>query len=42
MQNLIILRANNIFPQNNKDDFKAYKHLDGIDMQILTGVNLGR
>jgi hypothetical protein len=34
MQDLMILHANNIFPQNNKDDFKAYKHLHGIDMQI--------
>jgi hypothetical protein len=34
MQDLVILHANNIFPQNNKDDFKAYKHLHGIDMQI--------
>jgi hypothetical protein len=23
-----------LFPQNSKDDFKAYKHLHGIDMQI--------
>jgi hypothetical protein len=34
MQDLIILQANNIYPQSNKDDFKAYKHLHGIDMQI--------
>jgi hypothetical protein len=34
MQDLLILHANNIFPQNNKDDFKAYKHLHGIDMKI--------
>jgi hypothetical protein len=34
MQDLVIPHANNIFPQNNKDDFKAYKHLHGIDMQI--------
>jgi hypothetical protein len=34
MQDLVILHANNIFPQNSKDDFKAYKHLHGIDMQI--------
>jgi hypothetical protein len=34
MQDLVILHANNIFPQNNKYDFKAYKHLHGIDMQI--------
>jgi hypothetical protein len=34
MQDLVILHANNIFPQISKDDFKAYKHLHGIDMQI--------
>jgi hypothetical protein len=34
MQYLMILRANNIYPQSNKDDFEAYKHLHGIDMQI--------
>jgi hypothetical protein len=34
MEDLVILHANNIFPQNSKDDFKAYKHLHGIDMQI--------
>jgi hypothetical protein len=34
MQDLVILHANNIFPQSIKDDFKAYKHLHGIDMQI--------
>jgi hypothetical protein len=34
MQDLIILHANNIYLQSNKDDFKAYKHLHGIDMQI--------
>jgi hypothetical protein len=34
MQDLVILHANNIFPQSSKDDFKAYKHLHGIDMQI--------
>jgi hypothetical protein len=34
MQDLVILHANNIHPQSNKDDFKAYKHLHGIDMQI--------
>jgi hypothetical protein len=26
MQDLVILHANIIFPQNSKDDFKAYKH----------------
>jgi hypothetical protein len=30
----VILHASRIFPQNSKDDFKAYKHLHGIDMQI--------
>jgi hypothetical protein len=34
MQDLVILQANNIFPQSSKDDFKAYKHLHGIAMQI--------
>jgi hypothetical protein len=34
MQDFIILDANNKFPQNSKDDFKSYKHLHGIDMQI--------
>jgi hypothetical protein len=34
MQDLVILHANNIFPQNSKDDFKAYTHLHGIGMQI--------
>jgi hypothetical protein len=34
MQDLVILHANNIYPQSSKDDFKAYKHLHGIDMQI--------
>jgi hypothetical protein len=34
MQDLVILHANNINPQSNKDDFKAYKHLHGINMQI--------
>jgi hypothetical protein len=34
MQYLVILHANNIFPQSSKYDFKAYKHLHGIDMQI--------
>jgi hypothetical protein len=34
MQDLMILHANNILPQNSKDDFKAYKHLHGIDMQM--------
>jgi ribosomal protein L30E len=34
MQDLMILHANNIYPQSSRDDFKAYKHLHGIDMQI--------
>jgi hypothetical protein len=34
MQDLMILHANNIYPQSNKDYVKAYKHLHGIDMQI--------
>jgi hypothetical protein len=34
MQDLMILYANNIYPQSNRDDLKAYKHLHGIDMQI--------
>jgi hypothetical protein len=34
MQDLAILHANTIFPQSSKDDFKAYKHLHSIDMQI--------
>jgi hypothetical protein len=34
MQDLMILHANNIYPQSKKDDFKTYKHLRGIGMQI--------
>jgi hypothetical protein len=34
MQDLVILHANNIFPQNSKDDFEACKHLHSIYMQI--------
>jgi hypothetical protein len=34
MQDLMILHANNIDPQSSRDDFKTYKHLHGIDMQI--------
>jgi hypothetical protein len=34
MQDLMILHANNIYPQSNKDDFKAYTHLHGFDMEI--------
>jgi hypothetical protein len=35
MQYLMIL-PNIIYPQIHKDDFKAYKHLHGIDMQIYS------
>jgi hypothetical protein len=34
MQDLLILHSNNIYPQNNKDDFKVYTHFHGINMQI--------
>jgi hypothetical protein len=34
MQDLMILHANNIYPQRSKDNVKAYKHLHSIDMQI--------
>jgi hypothetical protein len=34
MQDLMILHANHIYPQSHKYDFKAYKHLHDIDMQI--------
>jgi hypothetical protein len=34
MQDLLILHSNHIYRQNNKDDFKAYKHLHGVNMQI--------
>jgi hypothetical protein len=34
MQDLMILHANNIYPQITKDDFKAYKQLHCNDMQI--------
>jgi hypothetical protein len=34
MQDLMILHTNNIYPQSDKYDFKGYKHLQGIDMQI--------
>jgi hypothetical protein len=30
----MILHTNHRYPQSHKDDFKAYKHLHGIDMQI--------
>jgi hypothetical protein len=36
VQYLMILHANNIYPQSSRDDFRAYKHLHGIDMQILS------
>jgi hypothetical protein len=36
MQDLMILHAKNINPQSNRDDFKSYKHLQGIDMQMYT------
>jgi hypothetical protein len=34
MQELVIVHANNIYPQSSKDDFTTYKHLHSIDMQI--------
>jgi hypothetical protein len=34
MQDLMILHTNNIYLQSNRDDFKAYKQLHSIDMQI--------
>jgi hypothetical protein len=34
MQDLMILHTTNIYPQSKKDDFKAYKHLHGTNMQI--------
>jgi hypothetical protein len=34
MQYIMILHTNHIYPQSPKDDFKAYKHLHGINMQI--------
>jgi hypothetical protein len=34
MQDIMILHTNHIYPQTPKDNFKAYKHLHGIDMQI--------
>jgi hypothetical protein len=34
IQDLVILHAKNKYTQSSKDDFKAYKHLHGIDMQI--------
>jgi hypothetical protein len=33
-QDLVIVNANNIYPQISKYDFKSYTHLHGIDMQI--------
>jgi hypothetical protein len=34
MQDLMILHANNTYLQSSRDDFKAYKHLHGIYMQM--------
>jgi hypothetical protein len=34
MQDIVMLHANNIYPQSIRDDVKAYKHLHRIDMQI--------
>jgi hypothetical protein len=34
INDLVVIHANTIFSQNNKEDFKAYKHLHGIDRQI--------
>jgi hypothetical protein len=34
MQDLILLNAKNVFLQSSQYDFKAYKHLNGIDMQV--------
>jgi hypothetical protein len=34
MQDLVVLHTNNIYLQSSRDEFKAYKHLNGIDMQI--------
>jgi hypothetical protein len=34
IQDLMILHTNHIYPQSQKDDFKAYTHLHGINMQI--------
>jgi ribosomal protein L31 len=34
IHDLMILHTNHIYPQSHKDDFKAYKHPHGIDMQI--------
>jgi hypothetical protein len=34
MQDLMILHAKNIYTQSNRDDFKAYIHIHGTDMQI--------
>jgi hypothetical protein len=36
MQDLMILHTNHIYPQSHRDDFQAYKHLSGIDMQIYS------
>jgi hypothetical protein len=34
MQDLMILHTHHIYPKSHKHDFKAYKRLHGIDMQI--------
>jgi hypothetical protein len=34
MRDLMILHTHHIYPQSYKDDFKAYKHLQRIDIQI--------
>jgi hypothetical protein len=34
MHDIMILHADNIYPQRHNYDFKAYTHLHGIDMQI--------
>jgi hypothetical protein len=34
MQYLMILHTDHIYPQSHKCDFKAYKHLHDLDMQI--------
>jgi hypothetical protein len=34
MHDLVILHTNIVFPQNSKDDFKAYTQLHGIDIQM--------
>jgi hypothetical protein len=36
IKDIQILHCRNIFPQNRKDDLKAYKHLHSIEIQIHT------